>query len=252
MASTQPGKQLALELTRTLRAAGTPQRAVAERKYLRSELVHFGVTVPVNRRLTRTAARAVQLTRADLVQAVELLWERGVHELRVAAVQLLVDHVLLLKAADLALVERLIRTAKTWALVDELAPRVAAVLFARFPKLSPRLDRWARDDDFWVRRAALLVFLLPMRRGEEGFERFARYAESMLDEKEFFIRKAIGWVLRETSKKRSELVYAWLAPRMQRASGVTVREALRYLPAAQQKRLLAARGVSGARSRKPA
>ena len=42
----------------------------------------------------------------------------------------------------------------------------------------------------------------------------------MLDEKEFFIRKAIGWVLRETSKKRPDEVYEWIAPRTHRASGV--------------------------------
>lgn len=51
----------------------------------------------------------------------------------------------------------------------------------------------------------------------------------MLEEKEFFIRKAIGWVLRETSKKRPDLVYVWLVPRAHRASGVTMREAVKYL-----------------------
>jgi 3-methyladenine DNA glycosylase AlkD len=51
----------------------------------------------------------------------------------------------------------------------------------------------------------------------------------MIEEKEFFIRKAIGWVLRETSKKRPDEVYAWLAPRTHRASGVTMREAVKYL-----------------------
>jgi 3-methyladenine DNA glycosylase AlkD len=51
----------------------------------------------------------------------------------------------------------------------------------------------------------------------------------MLDEREFFIRKAIGWVLRDTSRRRPDLVYAWLLPRAGRASGVTLREALKYL-----------------------
>ena len=52
----------------------------------------------------------------------------------------------------------------------------------------------------------------------------------MLDEREFFIRKAIGWVLREAGKRRPEEVAAWLAPRTDRASGVTMREAVKYLP----------------------
>jgi 3-methyladenine DNA glycosylase AlkD len=62
----------------------------------------------------------------------------------------------------------------------------------------------------------------------------------MLDEKEFFIRKAIGWVLREVGKRRPDEVVAWLAPRTHRASGVTMREAVRYLPPAARDRLMAA------------
>ena len=63
----------------------------------------------------------------------------------------------------------------------------------------------------------------------------------MLEEKEFFIRKAIGWVLRDTARKRPGLVYEWLLPRAQRASGVTVREAVKPLSAEQRSAVLAAR-----------
>jgi 3-methyladenine DNA glycosylase AlkD len=228
---------LARELERALEAVGTPERAAAERRYLRSELVHFGVTVPVMRRLTRSTVRAGELPRETVFELVDLLWKRGVHELRMAAVEILIDAAPQLKAADLARVEKLIRTSKTWALVDALAATVVGGLFERFPALGAQLDEWARDDDFWIRRSALLAFLGPLRRGEGDFERFGRYADAMLDEKEFFIRKAIGWVLRETSKRRPKLVYDWLEPRMTRASGVTLREAFRYLSPAQQKKL---------------
>jgi 3-methyladenine DNA glycosylase AlkD len=105
--------------------------------------------------------------------------------------------------------------------------------------LNPTLDRWASDDDFWIRRSSILALLRPLRRGEGDFGRFARYADGMLEETEFFIRKAIGWVLRETSKKRPELVSAWLRPRAARASGVTVREAVKYLPAPDRDAIMA-------------
>jgi 3-methyladenine DNA glycosylase AlkD len=68
-------------------------------------------------------------------------------------------------------------------------------------------------------------------------DRFLGRAEPMLDEREFFIRKAIGWVLRELGKRRPETVAAWLAPRTQRASGVTMREAVKYLPPDDRDRL---------------
>ena len=96
------------------------------------------------------------------------------------------------------------------------------------------------DEDFWVRRSAMLALLIPLRQGEGDFDRFGRYADGMLDEKEFFIRKAIGWVLREVSKKRPNLVFDWIAPRTHRASGVTMREAVKYLPSARQKVLVSA------------
>ncbi len=91
-----------------------------------------------------------------------------------------------------------------------------------------------------MRRSALLALLLPLRRGEGDFERFSRYADAMLDEREFFIRKAIGWVLREASKKQPDRVYAWLEPRAGRASGITVREAVKYLSEAQRETIMAA------------
>jgi 3-methyladenine DNA glycosylase AlkD len=124
----------------------------------------------------------------------------------------------------------LLRTSGTWALVDGLAINVVGDILERSPEASTVLDRWAGDDDFWLRRSAILALLRPLRAGGGDFERFARYADAMLDEKEFFVRKAIGWVLREVAKRRPELVAAWLAPRVHRASGVTVREAVKPLP----------------------
>ena len=87
-----------------------------------------------------------------------------------------------------------------------------------------------------------------LRRGSGDFGRFGRYADSMLEEREFFIRKAIGWVLRDTGRKRPELIAAWLEPRAERASGVTLREAVKPLPPQTAARLLAAGRV---RSGKP-
>ena len=62
----------------------------------------------------------------------------------------------------------------------------------------------------------------------------------MLDEKEFFVRKAIGWVLREEGRRRPDEVVAWLSTRTHRASGVTMREAVKYLPPDDREALMAA------------
>ena len=158
-----------------------------------------------------------------------------------AAVELLDANAGLLQPGDAALIERMLRTARTWALVDGLASNVMGTLTERHPELTADLDRWAGDDDFWLRRSAMLALLVPLRRGEGDFGRFTRYADQMLEEKEFFIRKAIGSILRDTAKRRPEMVAAWLEPRAHRASGVTMREAVKPLPPEVAARLLAAR-----------
>ena len=75
----------------------------------------------------------------------------------------------------------------------------------------------------------MLCLLEPLRSGGGDWERFCRYADQMLGEREFFIRKAIGWILRDTSRQRPELVADWVRSRVDRMSGVTRREAVKYL-----------------------
>jgi 3-methyladenine DNA glycosylase AlkD len=230
-------------IVRALRAAGSPSRAVSEQHYLKSTLEFAGVTVPATRAIVTGWRRAhPDLTRQQLIRLAAALWDGPLFECKMAAVILLTDRRQLLEAADAAFVERLLRTSGTWALVDGLASDVMGSLIERFPALLDTLDRWAADDDFWLRRSAMLALLVPLRHGElANWQRFAGYADAMLAEREFFIRKAIGWVLRETAKKHPDLVADWLAPRVDRASGVTIREAIKWLPDARRAGLLAQR-----------
>jgi 3-methyladenine DNA glycosylase AlkD len=224
-----------------LRRHRNPARAPAEKAYLKSDLEFLGVGLPALREAVRLVKRHYGgLDRHGLVALVNLLWSRPVFERRMMAVLLLEAFEPLLQPANIALLERLIRQSKTWALVDELAIAITGPLVERSPALHRVLDRWAVDDDFWLRRAAMLALLRPLRRGRGDFRRFARYAERMLEDREFFIRKSIGWVLRETGKPQPDTVYAWLLPRAARASGVTVREAVKYLSSGQRAEVLAA------------
>ena len=234
------GAAEAAAIERSLRALGTPERAATEKAYLKSDLEFAGTTVPEMRSVVRSWCRQQQdLDHDALTDVTQALWARPVHECRMAAAELLTANGPLLDAADLAGVEGMLRTARTWALVDGLAASVAGGLVERHPELAATLDRWAADEDFWIRRSALLALLGPLRRGAGDFGRFGRYADQMLTEQEFFIRKAIGWILRETGKRRPDLVAEWLAPRVHLASGVTVREAVKPLPAAVRDQLLA-------------
>jgi 3-methyladenine DNA glycosylase AlkD len=233
-------KRAADEIEARLRAVGTVDRAEGEKRYLKSELTFLGTSVAEIRREIKALAKANrELSHAEMIALVEELWSKPVFERRLAAAQLLEAHPALVGPGDLALLQRLVRESETWALVDVLAKNVIGELLVRHPNVASRLDRWAGDDDFWVRRSALLAMLEPLKNGD-GFDRFAGYADSMLGEKEFFIRKAIGWVLRETGKRRSTEVFEWLAPRTDRVSGVTIREAVKYLEPDRREALMGA------------
>jgi 3-methyladenine DNA glycosylase AlkD len=238
----------AAALDTALRASARPERAEHERAYLKSSLAHYGVPVPAIRALAKRASGDLDHDR--LVMLVTSLWDEPadapVHERRMLAAELLEARADLLTPADLELLERLLRQSRTWALVDTLAPSVVGPLSEGFPReVEPWLDRWARDDDFWLRRSALLAHLLPLRAGRGDWGRFTRYAEPLLSDTEFFVRKALGWVLRDTGRRRPQLVLDWVEPRMSLMSGVTVREAVKPFDPDTRDRLLAARRASG-------
>jgi 3-methyladenine DNA glycosylase AlkD len=210
-----------------LRAVGTAKRAEGSKRYLKSDLDFTGATVGDVRKAMKPALAEVR-TRDELLELVDALWSRPVFERRLAATFALDARADLLELRDVALIERLVRDSETWALVDVLAGDALGRLVMREPDAARSLDRWAVDDNFWIRRSALLAWLKPLKAGAP-LEPFFGYADAMLEEKEFFVRKAIGWVLREAGKDRPEEVAEWLRPRAGRASGVTMREAVKYL-----------------------
>lgn len=245
MTEAQPSVHVVDAIVDGLRAGARPERAAGERAYLKSDLEFWGVGVPATRAVVKAVLPARSDPGHDLVVAVaEALWSEPVFERRLAATFVLDHHVAALGAGDLPLVERLLREARTWALVDGLAPNVAGPIFeADRVGAGPVLDRWNADDDFWLRRASVLALLLALRAGGGDWDRFGRYGDALWLEKEFFVRKALGWVLRDTGRKRPDLVFAWLLPRAATASGVTIREAIKPLSEAQRAEIAAARAA---------
>jgi 3-methyladenine DNA glycosylase AlkD len=220
-------RETARRIEAQLARVGTRERAAGEKRYLKSDLEFLGVPLGDMRRIAKPIASDDRFAREDLLALTGELWTKPVFERRMMAVVLLELNASRLSAKDLPSIERWIRESRTWALVDGLAANVVGTM-ALGHKLKRELDLWARDEDFWIRRSSLLAELRPLRAGA-AFGPFAARADVMLEETEFFIRKAIGWVLREMSKKRPEEVFEWLAPRAHRASGVTMREAVKYL-----------------------
>jgi len=228
------------ELERELRAVGDEERAVGAKAYLKSDLEFIGVAAKPLRAVARAfLADHPEIYRDALLELVRALWQIPIFEIRAVAVALLERRTKDLEIDDLELVEMLLRRSKTWALVDWLCTKVAAPLVEGDPESAAAvLERWSQDEDFWVRRASLLAQLPALRGGGGDFELFASFASYMVAEKEFFIRKAIGWVLRDVSKKRPDLAFGFLSDHIQDISGLTFREGSKYLPEEQREALL--------------
>ncbi|WP_039947564.1 DNA alkylation repair protein [Streptomyces sp. NRRL S-118] len=237
------------ELSAGLRGAGDPRTAESTKRYLKSDLQHHGVRMPVIRRLVADTVRAHgPLDRPHLVSCARALWRPEVYESRMAAAILLERHVRVLEAEDTALLEDLLRDSRTWALVDLLAGSVAGRLLLRKPAVVDTYLRWAAEDHQWIRRSGILAFLVPLG-DQDGFPRywhvFTASADPLLEDPRFFVRKALGWVLRQASRKHPDEVYGWFLPRAGRSSGVTVREAVRHLDAARRDAILTASRQGG-------
>jgi 3-methyladenine DNA glycosylase AlkD len=223
---------------RRYREAGTPARAAGTKAYLKSDLRFYGTTMSHIRAAANDFARAQpDLTRTELRTIVDELWSTDVFELRSAGVALLSKYAALLDERDLPWLLGFVRRSKTWAHVDWLAADVIGGVVGESKTALRRLPAWARDDNFWVRRTALLAQLRLLSHEAGDFALFARIAAPMLGEREFFIRKAIGWVLREVSKKRPKLVFAFLRKHREQVSALTLSEGAKYLSRRDRQRL---------------
>lgn len=246
-------------LDRALRARVVPGRAEQEKRYLKSDREHLGVPVPAVREVAKAWVKAEKAGRpggfgeAEALAVAGELWTTGIYEHASAGLEIL--RCVRLSPAALPFLEARLREAKTWALVDVIAPELVGPILRRHPAERGILDRWAGDPDPWVRRAALLADLLEIRKGEGDWDAWTRRADALLGDASFWIRKAIGWVLRERAKRRPDEVAAWIEPRAGRMAGLTFREATRSLPAETRAALEAARAAqeaqAGARRRNP-
>jgi 3-methyladenine DNA glycosylase AlkD len=224
------------------RALGTKARAQGAKAYMKSELRFHGVDAKQLRAECAAFCKAQkELDHGALVAIADALFETDGFDLRSAAIALLERKGKLLSPQDAPWLTELARAGACWAHVDFLVTKVIDPVLAGHPSLPKHVRAWARDPDFWIRRVALLSQLTALRRGAGDFVLFAEVAVPMLEEKEFFIRKAIGWVLREVSKKRPALVRDFLVEHGARASGVTWREATKYLPAGMKRAVEKAR-----------
>ena len=224
----------------TVRAAlmphARPDKAEGMRAYLKSSMPCLGVQVPVARAVAKTLFSATPLTTLpQLEKQTRLLWDGATYrEERFVALNVLrlKPHRALITAKAAPLLEHLILTGAWWDLVDELSAHVVATALEndRFA-MTKVVKRWARSDELWLKRAALVCQVV---RGEDtDLELLAFAVEHAVDGKDFFLRKGIGWAMRSVARHHPDVVRGWLETWSTRLSPLSVREARKGLPTTQ-------------------
>ena len=223
---------LRTDLITRLSAAGDPDRAEGQQRYMKSDLPFHGVRVPEVRRLAGAVIKDHPIADPGAWQEEVLgIWRSATHrEQRYGAIELAYTRPYRkwLRPACLAMVEEMIVTGAWWDYVDQLAGKHMGHLLASYPAdIRPVLLSWAENDDIWRRRTAILA-QLRFKAGTDTDLLFSAI-EASIEEKEFFLRKAIGWALREYSKTAPQVVADYVASNHHRLSPLSRREAMKVI-----------------------
>ena len=124
-------------------------------------------------------------------------------------------------------VEQLIMTRSWWDTVDPLACRTVATLVTQHPDLRAIVDQWIDDDNLWLIRSALIHQLF--YKDQTDADRLFSYIEHQAAHTDFFVRKAIGWALRQYGRTDPDAVRSFVASHDSELSGLSKREALKHL-----------------------
>ena len=228
-----PGAAVALaaSLRAELARAADPARAEPMRAYMKSSMPYLGVPVPAVRRIARRVATEQPLASFETWRAAILtLWREAAHrEERYAAIELADDrHYRAYQTLDaLPIYEEMIVTGAWWDYVDAVAILVGALL-SKYPEpMRAEMLAWSRDDVLWKRRAAIIC---QRTRGAETDEAllFACITPNLAD-RDFFIRKGIGWALRQYARVAPEAVLRYVDEHAGSISPLSRREALKHL-----------------------
>ena len=213
---------------RAVRAALRPlknaDRAAGMSAYMRNQFVYLGVSTPDHRAAVAPLIKGFSPTGPEeLRMAVEGLWQMREREYQYVAIGLLGRNQKTLAFEDLPWLLDLVQQKSWWDTVDSLVRAIGGVVLRSGAKGKRTMDAAVKHHNFWVRRIAMLHQL--GLRGEVDTERLFRYAELLAAEKEFFIRKAIGWALRDYAWHDWRAVEKFLKASRAGLSGLTVREA---------------------------
>ena len=209
-----------------------PAKARDMAAYMKTDMPFYGVQKPARVQVFREATRRFPVrTRVEYVDAIHSLWSQPHREEKYVAIQMAMGHAKFITHASLPLYRRLILEAAWWDFVDDIGIRLVGRLVLMEPgKMRPIMDRWVDSRgtrNMWLRRAAIISHISHGERTDQ--RQLFDHCLRRCDEKEFFIRKAIGWSLRHYARTAPNDVRRFLLRHRDKLSPLSFREASKHL-----------------------
>lgn len=177
----------------------------------------YGVRVPTLRSMAKVLLKQYKHEPEKLIQLSLELWDQGSREHGLIALFTLAGlKKKLSPPRRWELGVRFLKDIADWELCDQMCHALLGQALAEDPGYMDELERWVADEDFWVRRAALVsTVLLRRAKYEEPLslkldERALAMCARLLDDDEHYIRKAVDWTVREVIKRHEDLAYVWM------------------------------------------
>jgi 3-methyladenine DNA glycosylase AlkD len=204
-----------------------PSNALPMKKYMKDRFEFFGIKSPLRKEISKPFLRKEALPEKDaLEEVVKLLWSVPQRELQYFTIALLEKFTKRFEKNNIDLLEYLVVTKSWWDSVDGIAINIVGPFFRSFPELiESKTLEWINSENFWLQRTAILFQL--KYKNETNTKLLFKYIKQLSNEKEFFIRKAIGWALREYSKSNPEFVLKFV--NSNKLSKLSEYEALRLI-----------------------
>lgn len=215
-----------------LRAAAEPGRAEQMAAYHKQSRPVLGVPVPAINEMTTAWRREMDV--ADRVALAGALWDTDIFEARIAAAKVLTQARLRPDAAAWALIASWVPEFDSWAIADHACQAGQRRLLAAPIRLD-EVEPWTRSDHMWTRRAALVITLPwtkqnnPTTQDLQIRDRVLGWAAGYVEDRDWFIQKAIAWWLRDLSKHDAARTRAFLEAHGERLKPFARREAGKYL-----------------------
>ncbi len=234
-------KELVQFVAARLRELADPDVAAAQAAYMYGKryramypdtaraVPFYGIKSPGVKAIARDVRKRFPVTTAaDYVTAVSALWAQPEREWRYLATAVASHHKPFVTFEQVPLYRRLVTEGAWWDLVDGVAANcVGRVALRERKAMQPLLERWIDDEDLWVRRTALLAHLT--HKSETDQAQLFDHCRRRMHEQAFFIRKAIGWALRQYARSAPDAVREFALRHREEMSGLTFREATKYL-----------------------